>query len=106
VSGGLLAPVVSRLLLAAVEVICAAWFPCLLLSLRVGGIHGCALYPGQAIGMYEQFGYNIYRQVIDYYQGESGSEDAYDMRKACARDVDKQSVIPLNPLRVPPSVLD
>jgi N-terminal acetyltransferase B complex catalytic subunit len=56
--------------------------------------------------MYEQFGYYIYRQVIDYYQGESGSEDAYDMRKACARDVDKQSVIPLNPLRVPPSHFD
>lgn len=46
-----------------------------------------------AISMYQKFGYSIYRQVIGYYSRE---EDAYDMRKAMARDVDKLSVIPLS----------
>ena len=55
--------------------------------------------------MYKRLGYTIYRQVIDYYGGKD-VEDAYDMRKACARDVDKKSEIPLNPLRVPPSQYD
>ena len=55
--------------------------------------------------MYKKFGYIIYRQVIDYYSGDD-PEDAYDMRKACPRDVDKESVIPLDPLRVPPSIYD
>jgi len=56
-----------------------------------------------AINMYKKMGYSIYRQVIGYY---SGKEDAYDMRKALPRDVDKKSVIPLNPLRVPPGPND
>eukprot|EP01027_Heterolobosea_sp_BB2_P011352 GEZU01016527.1.p1 GENE.GEZU01016527.1~~GEZU01016527.1.p1 ORF type:complete len:174 (-),score=31.06 GEZU01016527.1:233-754(-) len=45
-----------------------------------------------AIGMYKKFGYSVYRQVIGYYSGE---EDAYDMRKALRRDVEKKSIIPL-----------
>ncbi|EKX54063.1 hypothetical protein GUITHDRAFT_156912 [Guillardia theta CCMP2712] len=45
-----------------------------------------------AINMYQKFGYSIYRTVIGYYSGE---EDAYDMRKALPRDVDKKSIIPL-----------
>jgi N-terminal acetyltransferase B complex catalytic subunit len=45
-----------------------------------------------AINMYKKFGYIIYRQVINYYSGE---EDAYDMRKALKRDVEKKSMIPL-----------
>mmetsp|Transcript_44724 Transcript_44724/g.112126 ORF Transcript_44724/g.112126 Transcript_44724/m.112126 type:complete len:175 (+) Transcript_44724:46-570(+) len=49
-----------------------------------------------AINMYKKFGYSVYRRVIGYYSGE---EDAYDMRKALARDVDKQSIVPLkNPV--------
>ena len=46
-----------------------------------------------AVGMYRKFGYSVYRRVIGYYSGE---EDAYDMRKALSRDVDKKSVIPLD----------
>jgi len=45
-----------------------------------------------AIGMYEQFGYSVYRRVIQYYSGE---EDAFDMRKAMSRDVEQKSIIPL-----------
>lgn len=45
-----------------------------------------------AVGMYKKLGYSIYRQVIGYYSGE---EDAYDMRKALPRDVEKKSIIPL-----------
>ncbi len=47
-----------------------------------------------AINMYKTFGYTVYRQVIGYYSGIH-SEDAYDMRKALPRDVEKKSVIPL-----------
>lgn len=50
-----------------------------------------------AINMYHQLGYIVYRTVLEYY---SGDENAYDMRKALKRDVDKKSVIPLiNPVR-------
>ena len=42
--------------------------------------------------MYSKMGYSIYREVIGYYSGE---ENAYDMRKALSRDVDKKSIIPL-----------
>ncbi len=45
-----------------------------------------------AIDMYKKFGYIIYRRVLGYYSQE---EDAYDMRKALVRDVEKKSVIPL-----------
>eukprot|EP00164_Ancoracysta_twista_P001691 GFYU01002216.1.p1 GENE.GFYU01002216.1~~GFYU01002216.1.p1 ORF type:complete len:122 (-),score=22.95 GFYU01002216.1:211-576(-) len=45
-----------------------------------------------AIDMYKKLGYSIYRTVLGYYSGE---EDAYDMRKALPRDVDKKSIIPL-----------
>jgi N-terminal acetyltransferase B complex catalytic subunit len=54
-----------------------------------------------AINMYKKLGYIIYRQIIGYY---SGTEDAYDMRKALARDPGKLSEVPLNPLRVKPGV--
>lgn len=55
-----------------------------------------------AIDMYKRMGYSIYRQVIGYYSGE---EDAYDMRKALPRDVDKKSIVPLK-APVHPSDLD
>lgn len=45
--------------------------------------------------MYKQFDYVIYRQVIGYYGESSGREDAYDMRKALSRDVEKKSIVPL-----------
>ena len=45
-----------------------------------------------AIGMYEKFGYSVYRRVLNYYSGE---EDGFDMRKAMRRDVEKKSIIPL-----------
>ncbi|MCO5604525.1 hypothetical protein L7F22_058692 [Adiantum nelumboides] len=51
-----------------------------------------------AIKMYEKLGYTIYRRVLRYYSGE---EDAYDMRKALPRDVDKKSVIPLKEPVIP-----
>jgi len=52
-----------------------------------------------AIGMYKKLGYNVYRTVLDYYTG-TPDEDAYDMRKAMPRDVEKKSIIPLkDPVR-------
>ena len=42
-------------------------------------------------------GYIVYRRVLGYY---TGSEDAFDMRKAMVHDVDKRSVVPLrHPIR-------
>jgi N-terminal acetyltransferase B complex catalytic subunit len=50
-----------------------------------------------AINMYHHLGYIVYRRVLEYY---SGDEDAYDMRKALKRDVEKKSMIPqLDPVR-------
>jgi N-terminal acetyltransferase B complex catalytic subunit len=52
-----------------------------------------------AIQMYQTFGYSVYRRVLGYYSGEL-PEDAFDMRKALPRDVDKESVVPLDhPIR-------
>jgi N-terminal acetyltransferase B complex catalytic subunit len=48
-----------------------------------------------AISMYEKFGYSVYRRVLGYYSGDD-PEDAFDMRKALPRDVNKESVIPLD----------
>jgi N-terminal acetyltransferase B complex catalytic subunit len=61
-----------------------------------------------AIGMYEKFGYTVYRRVLGYYSGanpEDGLGNHYleftlmrfwsDMRKALSRDVSKRSVVPL-----------
>ena len=45
-----------------------------------------------AISMYERLGYSVYRRVLGYY---SGTEDAFDMRKALPRDKDKKSIVPL-----------
>lgn len=55
-----------------------------------------------AVKMYEKFGYTVYRRVLGYYTGMNGDEDedAFDMRKALARDIEKKSVIPLkHPVR-------
>ncbi|XP_059473918.1 N-alpha-acetyltransferase 20 [Neocloeon triangulifer] len=52
-----------------------------------------------AIKMYKELGYIVYRTVLEYYSGDP-DEDAYDMRKALSRDVNKSSVIPLkHPVR-------
>mmetsp|Transcript_28966 Transcript_28966/g.35752 ORF Transcript_28966/g.35752 Transcript_28966/m.35752 type:complete len:173 (-) Transcript_28966:1175-1693(-) len=45
-----------------------------------------------AIDIYKKLGYSVYRQVIGYY---NNMEDAYDMRKALPRDVEKKSTVPL-----------
>lgn len=45
-----------------------------------------------AIEMYRAAGYIVYRTILNYYGGE---EDAFDMRKALARDRDKKSMIPI-----------
>ncbi|XP_078038343.1 N-alpha-acetyltransferase 20 A isoform X2 [Augochlora pura] len=47
-----------------------------------------------AIKMYKQLGYIVYRTVLEYYNGDP-DEDAFDMRKALSRDLEKKSVIPL-----------
>ncbi|RNA08292.1 N-alpha-acetyltransferase 20-like [Brachionus plicatilis] len=47
-----------------------------------------------AFDMYTKFGYTVYRRVLDYYTGEN-DEDAFDMRKAMPRDLEKKSIIPL-----------
>lgn len=53
-----------------------------------------------AINMYTNLGYIIYRTVLEYYSGDR-DEDAYDMRKALSRDVEKKSVIPFtHPVRL------
>ena len=56
-----------------------------------------------AIAMYKKLGYIVYRQIINYYSGRE-PEDAYDMRKALARDPGKLTEVPLSPLRVKPGV--
>lgn len=56
-----------------------------------------------AIEMYKKLGYSLYRQVLNYY---GKNEHAYDMRKACDRDTDKQSIIQHVPFKVKPSELD
>mmetsp|Transcript_24205 Transcript_24205/g.63207 ORF Transcript_24205/g.63207 Transcript_24205/m.63207 type:complete len:184 (+) Transcript_24205:80-631(+) len=50
-----------------------------------------------AVAMYQKFGYEIYRTVLKYYTGdaEEENEDAFDMRKALARDPKKESMVPL-----------
>ena len=58
--------------------------------------------PSGARARYEKLGYSTYRQVIGYYSNE---EDAFDMRKACSRDPEKKSCIPL-PNPVYPDELD
>ena len=42
-----------------------------------------------AVGMYKALGYVVYRTVEQYYTGE---EDAYDMRKAMPKDVNKETL--------------
>ncbi|XP_022912742.1 N-alpha-acetyltransferase 20 [Onthophagus taurus] len=52
-----------------------------------------------AINMYKNLGYIVYRTVLEYYSGDP-DEDAYDMRKACSRDANLKSVVPLlHPVR-------
>ncbi|KAI9143895.1 acyl-CoA N-acyltransferase [Paraphysoderma sedebokerense] len=59
-----------------------------------------------AIKMYEQFGYTVYRRVLGYYSGAE-EEDAFDMRKALPRDVNKESIIPLkHPVRPEDVIFD
>lgn len=51
-----------------------------------------------AIAMYKRMGYIVYRTILNYY---GGAEDAYDMRKALPRDVQKKSVVAIeHPVRV------
>ncbi|CAF0750537.1 unnamed protein product [Didymodactylos carnosus] len=53
----------------------------------------------RAVDMYQKLGYFVYRRIIGYYSGER-DEDAFDMRKALSRDVDKKSIIPIpHPVR-------
>ena len=42
-----------------------------------------------AVNMYKQLGYIVFRTVEQYYTGE---EDAYDMRKAMPKDVNKETL--------------
>jgi N-terminal acetyltransferase B complex catalytic subunit len=49
-----------------------------------------------AVNMYKSLGYIVYRRVLGYYSGgEKGSEDAFDMRKAMPRDVNNETVVPI-----------
>lgn len=53
-----------------------------------------------ALGMYTRLGYAVYRRVLGYYgptaRGRDDGEDAFDMRKGCARDgPDAPSCVPL-----------
>ncbi|RHX99391.1 hypothetical protein DYB25_010032 [Aphanomyces astaci] len=57
-----------------------------------------------AIGMYEKFGYSVYRRVIGYYSGDDDGEDAFG--NALPRDKDKKSIIPLPYPVMPDSLMD
>ncbi|CAG8488274.1 3590_t:CDS:2 [Paraglomus occultum] len=46
-----------------------------------------------AIGMYQKFGYSVYRRVIGYYSSNDEEEDAYDMRKPLSNDPERLSVV-------------
>ena len=46
-----------------------------------------------AVSMYKALGYVVFRTIPDYYTGPP-DEDAYDMRKALSRDVEKKSERP------------
>jgi N-terminal acetyltransferase B complex catalytic subunit len=51
----------------------------------------------KAIRFYETMGYSVFRVVKDYYSDHPGnpgrsSEDAYDMRKPCRRDVKREHI--------------
>ena len=50
-----------------------------------------------AINMYKSLGYIVYRRVLGYYSGgaDKDTEDAFDMRKAMPRDINKVTVVPL-----------
>ncbi|KAJ2776285.1 N(alpha)-acetyltransferase 20, NatB catalytic subunit [Coemansia javaensis] len=50
-----------------------------------------------AVRLYEELGYIVYRQVLEYYIGDGvmPTENAYDMRKAMPRDTHRRSVVPL-----------
>ncbi|KAF4610537.1 hypothetical protein D9613_006721 [Agrocybe pediades] len=53
-----------------------------------------------AIDMYEKMGYSVYRRIREYYgtlgvgKGGKDEEDAFDMRKPLARDVNRRSIRP------------
>ncbi|KAI1722396.1 acetyltransferase (GNAT) family domain-containing protein [Ditylenchus destructor] len=47
-----------------------------------------------ACKMYTNLGYIVYRRILEYYSGDQ-DEDAFDMRKALSRDVQRKSVVPL-----------
>lgn len=54
-----------------------------------------------AISMYEKFGYVKYRRVVGYYSGDD-AEDAWDMRKPLRRDLQRESIAPLeDPIILP-----
>ena len=51
-----------------------------------------------AINMYKNFGYSIYRQILEYYAGGNAphsppDEDAFDMRKALSRDPEGKTLV-------------
>lgn len=48
-----------------------------------------------AINMYNNLGYVVYRDVLEYYSGDD-DENAHDMRKALPRDTNKKSMIPFH----------
>ncbi|KAL0209440.1 hypothetical protein RCL1_007808 [Eukaryota sp. TZLM3-RCL] len=48
-----------------------------------------------AIDMYKKLGYDVYRTVLGYYHDRNGRENAFDMRKSLAKDLDKRSMVPL-----------
>ncbi|CAF4333466.1 unnamed protein product [Adineta steineri] len=53
----------------------------------------------RAVDMYHKLNYVVYRRIIGYYSGER-DEDAFDMRKALPKDVEKKSLIPIpHPVR-------
>jgi len=48
--------------------------------------------------LYTNLGYTVYRTILNYYGGGTGAvgeENAYDMRKSMAKDVNKETTVPL-----------
>ena len=80
---------IAKSLMAYFEAECQADGTCHYIDLYVRPVNHVA------VGMYERFGFVVYRRILGYYKGKD-PEDAFDMRKAIAKDGVKTPIIPLN----------
>ena len=79
---------IAKSLMAYFEAECEADGTCYYIDLFVRPMNQ------KAVGMYEKFGFVVYRRILGYYKGKD-PEDAFDMRKAVPREGVRTQVIPL-----------